>query len=124
MPIFLYSGPFWEEGKRFAAERDDFIAQNRRFVDEYRRQVTGAQASQAELARIEQRLMNAAENGKVQWMTMFNTIIKEQNRKMNRERKRMGMDLLPMEDNMMFSESDIDPTLKVDKETGESLENW
>jgi hypothetical protein len=99
--------PWFNDMKEFGAQREDFIAENRRFVDEYRRQVTGAQASQAELTRIEQRLMNAATQGAQSWMRMFNTIIREQNRKANRERRKLGLDMLPELDNLVFSEEDM-----------------
>ena len=118
--------PFFNDEKEFAGQREAFIAQNRRFVDTYRRAVTGAQASQAELTRIEQRLMNAAENGPQEWMRKFNSIILEQNRKANRQRKKLGLPMLPEKGNLVFSEQEITgkDKEKVDPKTGVTLEDW
>ena len=116
--------PWFNDLKEFGAQREDFVAENRRFVDEYRRQVTGAQASQAELARIEQRLMNAATQGQQAWMTMFNTIIKEQNRKANRQRRKLKMDMLPLDDYLVFSREEMGLKEKEGDKKQEGLIGW
>jgi hypothetical protein len=80
------------EAVQFAANRLTYVNESKRRIDEYRRLITGQQASQRELERMEQRLANAAENGATAFKTQMENELKIIYEDYNNIRTKEGLD--------------------------------